>query len=308
MKKGRRSTIALGIHFGSHSVRLVALERTRKGIQLKHCCERSFPNDVRFAGTFDPHMKNACIEILQSLLLDIRMRSENGTVGLDSRNVILRRIPVDSWLEDDELQDQVLWEAEQLLVDPLEHYILDFHIQDVTETMREVLLAAARRRTVEEYTEILQKSGIHPLCVDVDLFALGNAYEHLSGNRTDGAIALVDVEPDTVRCVVVCNGYFCFGKLYEMSPKACDLLALLDTVTRRGGETLPVTRIVLSGSETISEELLSDLSARCSYPVEVANPSRKMKIGSSLSRQQLQKQTSSYVISMGLALRGITGT
>ncbi|UCE18238.1 MAG: pilus assembly protein PilM [Gemmatimonadota bacterium] len=306
MKKGRRSTIALGIHFGAHSVRLVALERTRKGIQLKHCCERSFPNDLRFAGTFDPLVKNASIQILQSMLSEIRMRSENGTVGLDSRNVILRRIPVDSWLEDDELQNQVLWEAEQLLVDPLEHYVLDFHIQDVSETMREVLLAIARRKTIEEYTEIVRKSGIYPVCVDVDLFALGNAYEYLSGNRSNGAVALMDVEPDTVRCVIVRNGFFYSGRLYEKSSKACDPEELLDTVIPRGGETLPLTRIVLSGSETFSEERLSDLSARCHCPIEIANPSRKMKIGSAFSRQHLQKQTSSCVISLGLALRGIT--
>ena len=306
MKKGRRSTIALGIQIGSYSIRLVALERTRKGIQLKQCCERPFPNGIRFAGAFDSHIKNSCIQTLQSLLSDIRVRSEKGTIGIDSRNVILKRIPVDSWLEDDELQHQVLWEAEQLLVDPLDNYILDFHIQDVNETMREVVLAVAQRKTVEDYAEILEKSGLVPFCIDIDLFALSNAYEHLSGNRSHGAIALIDVEPDAVRCVIVRDGLLSFAKLYESSTATLDFAELLDAATHRMGETLPLNKVVVSGSETVSEEFISELSVRCNHPVERATPSREMKTESKLTRQQLHRETSSYMIGIGLALRGIT--
>jgi Tfp pilus assembly PilM family ATPase len=308
MKKGRRSTVTLGIHFGSCSIRLVALERTRKGIQLKHCCERPFTNGLRFVGVFDTDTKNSCIQTLQSLVSDIRMRSKPGTVGLDSRNVILRRIPIDSWLKENELENQVLWDAEQLLVDPLDHYVLDFHIQDVNETTREVLLAVARKRTVQEYTDILHKSGIDPICVDVDLFALSNAYEHFFGNRRNGAIALVDVEPETVRCIIIQNGLLYFGTLSEMSPEFHDLSVLLDTATRQSGETLLLERVVLSGSERLSEKCITDLSTRYNVPVEAANPLQEMKTGSTLSRQQIQRMAPSYMINIGLALRGITET
>ncbi|MFQ6091820.1 MAG: type IV pilus biogenesis protein PilM [bacterium] len=309
MKKGHLNPCGLGVQFGSCSVRLVVLERHRKGVRLQQCCERAFPDGVRFQGVFDPHIKATCIRALQSLLADLRLKTEKATVGLDSRAVFLRRIRIDSWLEEDELQDQVLWEAEQLLVDPLDRCVVDFHVQDVSETVREVLLAVVRRRTVEEYTEVLEKSGLDPFCLDVDLFALSNAYEHITASPGPGPAVLVDVEPGCVRCVVVRERMFCFGRACEMRAPPAELVELLRTAALHveGGDgSLPFARIVLSGSGALSERLISDLTARCDRPVEVAHPFRGVKMGPSLSRQQLQKEAPAYMIGTGLALRGAT--
>lgn len=311
MKKGRLSPYALGVQFGSCSVRLVVVEYYRKGVRLRHCCEKPFSDGVRFEGVFDPHIKATCIRALQSLLAELRLKTERATVGLDSRVVLLKRIPIDSWLEEDELQNQVLWEAEQLLVDPLDHYVVDFHVQDVSETSREVLLAAVRRRTVEEYTEVLEKSGLDPSCLDVDLFALCNAYEHIAGDCEPDPTVLVDVEPGCVRCVVVRGRTFCFGRTCEMTSLPAGLVDLLNTAALHcgsGDRSPSFTKIILSGREALSEQLASDLSVRIDYPVEVARPFREVKIGSSLSRSQLQKEAPAYMIGLGLALRGATET
>jgi type IV pilus assembly protein PilM len=305
MKKGRFSPGALGVHFGPCSVRIVALERNRKGIQLKQCCEKSFPDDVRFLGVFDGDVKSSCIQALQSLVSDCRLRNLKATVGIDSRTVFMRRIPVDSWLEGEALQDQVLWEAEQLLVDPLDRYVIDFHVQYSDGRVREVLLAAVRHNVLHEYIEIIKKSGLEPVCVDVDLFALSNAYEQLSGERVLGPTALIDIEPGCVRFVVVYDGRFNFGKNFEMSPDPSELVKIFDTVYRGGGAP-PLAKVVLSGSGALSEGLLSDLTARWDHSVEVADPHRGLQLASSLPRQQYKRGEPAYMIGLGLALRGVT--
>ena len=305
MKKGRFSPFALGVHFGPCSVRIVALERTRKGLQLKHCCEKTFPDDVHFLGVFDRDMKSSCIRALQSLVSGFRLGSLKTTVGIDSRTVFVRRIPVDSWAEEEELQDQVFWEAEQLLVDPLDHYVIDFHVQYFDGRIREVLLAAVRQNVLREYIEIIEKSGLDLVCVDVDLFALSNAYEQLSDERVSGSTALIDIEPGCVRCVVVCDGTFNFGKNFEMSADPSELVKMFDTVCRSGG-ALPLAKVVLSGSEALSEGLLSDLTARWDCPVEVADPHLGLQLASSLRRQQYKRGEPAYIIGLGLALRGVT--
>jgi len=297
MMKGRMSPSALAVQFGPCCVRLLALGHHRRGIRVEHCREGPLPDGVRFQGAFDQHIKATCIHTLQSLLADLRLKAGKAVVAVDSRSVLLRRVPVDSWLEGDELLDQVKWEAEQLVVDPLDRYVVDFHVQDVSETIREVLLAVVRRNIIRDYVEVVEKAGLDPFCLDVDLFALSNAYEYATTYPASGLTALVDVDSGCVRCTIVGEGMFYFGRTREMESLPDDLTRLLDTAaleTKNPEQSSPLARVVVSGREALSEAFMSDLGARCDYPIEVADP--------------VQKESPAYMISMGLALRGMTET
>lgn len=307
MMRGHPSPYALGVQFGSSSIRLVLLESKRRGLRLYHCSERAFPDGFRFQGIIDSHVKTVFVRTLQSLLAEMQLRTQKATVGLDSRAVLLRRIPIDSWLEKDELTAQVMWEAGQLIIDPLDQYVVDFHIQDINETEREVLLAVTRRKTVEDYTEIVAETGLDPVCLDVDLFALSNAYEYTAKGQTGGLTALIDIEPDCVRCVVVRDRVFCFGKMIEISSRMTDITELLKFAaeqTKGASQSPPFAKVVLSGCELQLDQLISGLPPRFCHSVDVISPFQGMRIGASVNRQQVKKAPA-YIIGLGLALRGI---
>lgn len=310
MKRGHPHSCALGVQFGPYTIRLVQLERKRKGLRLFHCCEKSLPDGFRFQGMFDSDSKAFFISTLQSLMSDIELKTQKATVGLDCRVILLRRIPIDPWLDGDELMEHVMWEAEQLIVDPLDQYVVDFHIQDTNENVREVLLAIVRKKMVEDYTDIVESAGLEPVCLDIDLFALYNAYYSIVGNHIKELTALVDVEPDCVRCVVTHGGRFCFGKMIELSTQTDDLLELLyDAAGQRdGGSQSPLfAKVILSGSEELPDEWISELTDTCCQSAEVVSPFRGMRIKSSVNKQQLKKAPA-YMIGTGLALRGLGET
>jgi type IV pilus assembly protein PilM len=60
--------------------------------------------------------------------------------------------------------------------------------QEGQEPEMRVLLVAAKRTFIDEHVAILETAGLQPAIVDVDSFALGNAYE-LSGSINTAAIA-----------------------------------------------------------------------------------------------------------------------
>jgi Tfp pilus assembly PilM family ATPase len=308
MKRGHPSPYVLGVEFGPHSVRLVEVECLRKGYRLQQCCEGFYPENIRFRGVFDAQITKTFLRILRSLLTKCQPKSRKVNIGMDSRSLLLRRVAVDSWLEGDDLRDQVLWEAQQLLIDPLDCYVVDYHVQDIDESTREVLLVMVRRETAEGYLDIAHQTGLEPLCLDVDLIALGNAYEYFTGRRLNGPTAVLDIEQDCVRCVIVSGNVFWFGQTAEITAQPSDLEKLIVRAAAYGGRTgssPPFSEIVVCGSETAAEKIGCDLS-RFSPSIRVAFPFQKMKLGPSISRQQIQKHAPAYMVCIGLALRGVT--
>ncbi len=303
-KRGDAGSHGLGVQFGSSSVRVVAVERHRRGFRLHHCCESTFPDGVRFQGQFDPASKAACIRALRTLLDTVGSVPGTATIGLDSRGVLVKRVPVDPWLEEEELQQQMWWEAEQLLVEPLDQFVIDYDIQDINETRREAVLAVVRKKILEDYSEIAEKGGLDPVCMDVDLFALGNAFEHMGGGRMDGRTALVDIEPDCVRLVLMDHGVFCFGRSQTASSPSQEVEDLLQAALRHCPAT-GLEKIVVAGEQTLGAALIQELSARYAS-VESASPFQDVKMGPSVKHEQIRDQAIAFMIGYGLALRGVT--
>jgi len=80
------------------------------------------------------------------------------------------------------------------------------------------VLAACRNDAVEEQVREIMRHGLNPVAVDVDVFALANAWElcglseaNLSENE-ENAIALVDVGASCTSINVLCGAETCFSR------------------------------------------------------------------------------------------------
>ena len=86
------------------------------------------------------------------------------------------------------------WEAEQHVPD-VESVELDFQILEDSKSADEmnVLLVAAKRDLVDAKIRILEDAGVTPSIVDVDAFALHNAFEVNYPEAMKGFVGLVNV-------------------------------------------------------------------------------------------------------------------
>lgn len=93
-----------------------------------------------------------------------------------------------------ELSANVHLEASNLVPHTLDAVRLDFQILGKNgNSALDVLLVAVKRDVLESFTGCLDTVGLETAIVDVDLFALQNAYEFLNPGRRDTTVAIVNV-------------------------------------------------------------------------------------------------------------------
>jgi type IV pilus assembly protein PilM len=96
-----------------------------------------------------------------------------------------------------ELAESIYWEAEQYIPFDIQDVNLDYQILDAgtgpdSKGTMDVLLVAAKKEKIADYTGVISQAGRVPIIVDVDAFALQNAYEVNYGLEPGAVIVLLN--------------------------------------------------------------------------------------------------------------------
>ena len=121
--------------------------------------------------------------------------------------MIIKKIEMDRMKEAD-AREVIRWEAEQHVPFDIKSVELDFQILNPHDEgmQMDVLLVAAKRELVDNKIGLLQDAGVNPVIIDVDAFALHNAFEHNYPDSLAGIIALVNVGHETTNVNILENG------------------------------------------------------------------------------------------------------
>ncbi|MCB1561830.1 MAG: pilus assembly protein PilM [Xanthomonadales bacterium] len=124
---------------------------------------------------------------------------KHAAAAVSGSAVITKTIPMQANLDADEMEDQVQVEAGQYIPYPIDEVSMDFEVlgpvKDNPE-MVEVLLAASRTENVDVRVAALDLGGLTAQVVDVEAFAMENAFRLISDQLSvpkDALVALVDV-------------------------------------------------------------------------------------------------------------------
>jgi len=111
-------------------------------------------------------------------------------------------------VKESQARELMRWEAEQHVPFDMESVELDFQILDPDGEGLEmsVLLVAAKRELVESKTRILTDAGVHPAMMDVESFALHNAFELNHPDAMSGLVSLVNIGHDVTNIIVMDDG------------------------------------------------------------------------------------------------------
>lgn len=119
--------------------------------------------------------------------------------SVSGKSVIVRFLNM-AKTSDENLMNVIRVEADKYIPFDVEEVVLDAHRMPDTQAGDEmrVLLCAVKRSLIDEHVGLLQGVGLQPDVVDVDSFALGNAFElrgRIAPQADDGerTVALVDV-------------------------------------------------------------------------------------------------------------------
>ncbi|MGH8117115.1 MAG: type IV pilus assembly protein PilM, partial [Rhodanobacteraceae bacterium] len=150
--------------------------------------------------------------------------------------VITKVIPMPADLSEDDLEGQVQVEANQYIPYPIEEVSLDFEpigpVKDNPE-MQQILLAASRTENVDMRVAALDLGGLTAKVVDVEVFAMENAFSLIADQLSvprDSLVALVDVGATMITLSVLKNQRTIYSREQVFGGKQ-----LTDEVMRRYG-------------------------------------------------------------------------
>ncbi len=201
----------LGLDIGSSSIKAVELELGKKSTKLTHFGMIQLPPEAIVDGAF---MDSASIvESIRSLVEGLKVKTKNVAVSIAGHSVIIRKINIAA-MPESQLEESIKWEAEQYIPFDIEDVNLDFQILDepAGPDQMTVLLVAAKKEMINDYTAVIEEAGLHPVIVDVDSFAIENAYNLNNESSDDEVVALVNIGAGVMNVNILKGGTSAFTR------------------------------------------------------------------------------------------------
>ena len=229
----------VGLDIGSSAVKAVALRRGRGGWSLVAAGEAPLPDGAVEGGTtVEPTAVSATVA---DLLDSLRLRRVNIAAALSGHAVIVKRLALPA-MSQAELAEAIPWEAEQYIPFDLSEVQLDYQVvhpnKDAASNSLDVLLVAAKRDRIDDRSSIIAQAGRRPVVLDIEAFALANAYQMNYPERTDPLSVLMHIgrsvtivclldrgEPVFTRDISIGGQVHFDAILREFGPRGVDELA-----------------------------------------------------------------------------------
>lgn len=201
---GRKRT-SIGLDIGSGFVKVVEVDHSGDQPEVVRVAMRPLLPDAIVEGEIMDY--GLVSDTVQGLFQEIGIKGAEVVTAIGGHDVIIKKIEMDRMKESD-AREVIRWEAEQHVPFDIKSVELDFQILNPhgEGPQMEVLLVAAKRELVDNKVGLLQDAGINPVIIDVDAFALHNAFEHNYPNAMHGIVALVNVGHETTNVNILENG------------------------------------------------------------------------------------------------------
>ncbi len=189
----------VGLDLGSHTVRAVALRPQRKGWSLLAAGELPMPSGADATPTEQA-------ETAAGLLDSLGLQRARVAAALPSHAAIVKRLTLPP-MSQAELAEAIPYQAEQYIPFPLTEVQLDYQLIEGPKALPaealDLLLVAARKDRVEDRVAAMRETGRAPVVLDVEAFALANAYEANYPDRQEPLVLLAHVgQRGTVVCLL----------------------------------------------------------------------------------------------------------
>jgi len=206
---------AIGLDIGSSAIKVAELKETKKGYQLVNFGMVSIPPEVIVDGAI--MNTGAIVDAIRTLLAERKIKTKDVVTSVSGQSVMIRKITMPA-MSAEQLDEQIHWEAAQYIPFEISDVNLDFQILNPgdAEGNMEVLLVAAKKEIINDYTSVLTEAGLVPAVIDVAAFSLQNMYEVNYPVMENEVIALVNVGASLMNIVVVRGGQYTFSRDISM--------------------------------------------------------------------------------------------
>jgi len=188
----RKSKNLVGLDIGSSAVKLVELKDAKGGGYrlVKSGLETLSPEAIVDGAIMDASL---VVDTVNRLVSTANVRNPDFGTSLSGHSVIVKKISLPA-MSPEELSESIRWEAEQYVPFDINDVNLDYVVlESGAGDSMDVLLVAVKKDKIGDYTSVISQAGRNPVLVDVDAFALQNAFEANYPVEAGHIVALVNV-------------------------------------------------------------------------------------------------------------------
>ena len=194
---GTAKTPLVGLDISSTAVKLLQLTESGGRYRVEHyAVEPLPPNAVVEKNIVEVE---AVGEAIKRAVARSGAKAKHAAAAVSGSSVITKIIPMQGNLDEDAMVDQVQVEASNYIPYPIEEVSLDFEVLGPVANnpeMVQVMLAASRTENVEVRQSALDLGGLTAKVIDVEAFAMENAFKLVADQLSvpkDAIVALVDI-------------------------------------------------------------------------------------------------------------------
>jgi type IV pilus assembly protein PilM len=201
----KKSKPVVGLDIGSSAVKAVELKASGKSYRVTAVGIEPIPPDSIVDGAIIDG--TAVADAIKRLFENKAFKSKDVAASLSGNAVIVKKISLPVMTEA-ELSESIYWEAEQYIPFDIQDVNLDYQILDAgtgpdSKGTMDVLLVAAKKEKIADYTGVIAQAGKTPVVVDVDAFALQNAYEMNYGNDPQAVVVLLNAGASAININII---------------------------------------------------------------------------------------------------------
>jgi type IV pilus assembly protein PilM len=213
LKLGNRSIV--GVDVGLSAVKIAQIEGNKESNEYELINYVSVPLPEGAIIEDEIQNEDEIVEAINKGMAKIKSPTDLICLGISGPNTVVRRLQLAGG-SDEEIEDQVIWEAEQYLPFEIEESAVSFHIMGENEGGGvDVLVAAAKNTVLEQYKAIMEKAELRIKIIDLGIISVVNIFELAMGEKLDEqgqSFLIIDLGAQKTEFIIYKNNMIVFSK------------------------------------------------------------------------------------------------
>ena len=262
----------VGLDIGDSSIKVVELKELGRGRgwEVQSLAIEPLPQEAIVDGTIMD--AGLVVDTLRRVWNQHKIRNRRVATALSGHSVIIRRINLPT-MSLQELDDQIRWEAEQYIPFDIKDVSLDYHVLEGSslagEGNMDVILVAARKEKIEDYTSVIGQAGLEPTVVDVGTFAALNCFEANYEDEMPGSAALIDIGASVTSIAILHHGVSVFWRDISIGGNQyTDTLQRELNLSREQAEAAKRGDVIEGVSSSQAQEVLASVNEELCHEIQ----------------------------------------
>jgi type IV pilus assembly protein PilM len=201
----------VGLDIGSSSIKMLQVKVSSKSIQLLDFGIEPLPPQTIVDGSI---MDQAVVvDAIRRLRATLGIRNKLVATAISGHSVIIKKIQVPQ-MAPEELGSQLQIEAEQHIPFRADEVEMDHQLVNPrnAQGMMELLLVAAKKEVIADYTQVIREAKLQPAVMDVAAFTVQNAFEASYEAVPGQAVALINIGAAISNINIISDGTSIFTR------------------------------------------------------------------------------------------------